>query len=105
VAAAAQLAFSSPIDVMGLAVMALLYAFSGCGGPLFVRSCEQSFVGRSRLSLIRLSCSLTSLSGLSKVHFGSTDALAGFAVITANLVVSFYFHIRDFENVARIIKQ
>jgi hypothetical protein len=42
---------------------------------------------------------------LSKVHFGSTDALAGFAVITANLVVSFYFHIRDFENVARIIKQ
>lgn len=37
--------------------------------------------------------------------FGSTDALAGFAAITANLVVSFYFAKRGFENVARIIKR
>lgn len=36
---------------------------------------------------------------------GSTDALAGFAAITANLVVSFYFAKRGFENVARIIKR
>ena len=37
--------------------------------------------------------------------FGSTDALAGFAATTANLVVSFYFAKRGFENVARIIKR
>ncbi|MCK1387386.1 hypothetical protein [Bradyrhizobium sp. 21] len=37
--------------------------------------------------------------------FGSTEALAGFAAITANLVVSFYFAKRGFENVARIIKR
>lgn len=36
---------------------------------------------------------------------GSTDVLAGFAAITANLVVSFYFAKRGFENVARIIKR
>ena len=36
---------------------------------------------------------------------GSTDPLAGFAAITANLVVSFYFTKRGFENVARIIKR
>ena len=36
---------------------------------------------------------------------GSTDPLAGFASITANLVVSFYFAKRGFENVARIIKR
>lgn len=36
---------------------------------------------------------------------GSTDALAGFAAITANLVVSFYFAKRGFENVARIMKR
>ncbi|KRP93193.1 hypothetical protein [Bradyrhizobium yuanmingense] len=36
---------------------------------------------------------------------GSTDALAGFAAVTANLVVSFYFAKRGFENVARIIKR
>lgn len=37
--------------------------------------------------------------------FGSTDPLAGFAAITANLVVSFYFAKRGFENIARIIKR
>lgn len=37
--------------------------------------------------------------------FGTTDALAGFAATTANLVVSFYFAKRGFENVARIIKR
>jgi len=37
--------------------------------------------------------------------FGATDALAGFAAITANLVVSFYFAKRGFENIARIIKR
>jgi hypothetical protein len=37
--------------------------------------------------------------------FGSTDALAGFAATTANLVVSFYFAKRGFENVARNIKR
>ena len=37
--------------------------------------------------------------------FGTTDPLAGFASITANLVVSFYFAKRGFENVARIIKR
>ncbi len=36
---------------------------------------------------------------------GSTDPLAGFASVTANLVVSFYFAKRGFENVARIIKR
>ena len=36
---------------------------------------------------------------------GSTDPLAGFAAITANVVVSFYFAKRGFENVARIIKR
>ena len=36
---------------------------------------------------------------------GTTDALAGFAAVTANLVVSFYFAKRGFENVARIIKR
>jgi hypothetical protein len=36
---------------------------------------------------------------------GSTDPLGGFASTTANLVVSFYFAKRGFENVARIIKR
>jgi hypothetical protein len=36
---------------------------------------------------------------------GVTDPLAGFAAVTANLVVSFYFAKRGFENVARIIKR
>ena len=36
---------------------------------------------------------------------GSTDPLAGFASVTANLVVSFYFAKRGFENVARIIRR
>jgi hypothetical protein len=36
---------------------------------------------------------------------GTTDPLAGFAAVTANLVVSFYFVKRGFENVARIIKR
>lgn len=36
---------------------------------------------------------------------GTTDGLAGFASTTANLVVSFYFVKRGFENVARIIKR
>lgn len=36
---------------------------------------------------------------------GTTDQLAGFASVTANLVVSFYFAKRGFENVARIIKR
>ena len=36
---------------------------------------------------------------------GSTDPLAGFAATTANLVVSFYFVKRGFENIARIIKR
>jgi hypothetical protein len=35
---------------------------------------------------------------------GTTDGLQGFASTTANLVVSFYFVKRGFENVARIIK-
>ena len=34
---------------------------------------------------------------------GTTDPLAGFASATSNLVVSFYFAKRGFENVARII--
>ncbi|BAM88393.1 hypothetical protein [Bradyrhizobium oligotrophicum] len=36
---------------------------------------------------------------------GSTDPLAGFASTTANLVISFYFAKRGFENVARIIRR
>jgi hypothetical protein len=36
---------------------------------------------------------------------GTTDPLAGFAATTSNLVVSFYFAKRGFENVARIIKR
>jgi hypothetical protein len=36
---------------------------------------------------------------------GATDPLAGFASVTANLVVSFYFAKRGFENVARIISR
>jgi hypothetical protein len=36
---------------------------------------------------------------------GTTDGLQGFAAATANLVVSFYFVKRGFENVARIIKR
>lgn len=36
---------------------------------------------------------------------GTTDALAGFASMTANLVVSFYFAKRGFENIARILKK
>lgn len=36
---------------------------------------------------------------------GTTEPLAGFASVTANLVVSFYFAKRGFENVARILKR
>jgi hypothetical protein len=36
---------------------------------------------------------------------GSTDPLAGWAATTANLIVSFYFAKRGFENIARIIKR
>jgi hypothetical protein len=36
---------------------------------------------------------------------GVTDPLAGFASATSNLVVSFYFAKRGFDNVARIIKR
>ena len=36
---------------------------------------------------------------------GTTDPLAGWAATTANLVVSFYFARRGFENIARIIKR
>lgn len=36
---------------------------------------------------------------------GTTEPLAGFAAVTANLVVSFYFAKRGFENVARIIRR
>jgi bacillopeptidase F (M6 metalloprotease family) len=36
---------------------------------------------------------------------GTTDPLAGFASVTANLVVSFYFAKRGFENVTRILKR
>ena len=36
---------------------------------------------------------------------GSTDPLAGFAAVTANLIVAFYFAKRGFENIARIIKR
>lgn len=36
---------------------------------------------------------------------GTTDALAGFAETTANLIVAFYFAKRGFENIARIIKK
>ena len=36
---------------------------------------------------------------------GTTDSLTGFAAVTSNLVVSFYFAKRGFENVARIIRR
>jgi hypothetical protein len=36
---------------------------------------------------------------------GVTDPLGGFAAVTSNLVVSFYFAKRGFENVARIIRR
>lgn len=36
---------------------------------------------------------------------GSTDPLTGWALYAANLVISFYFLKRGFENVARIIKR
>ncbi|WP_315747731.1 MULTISPECIES: hypothetical protein [unclassified Bradyrhizobium] len=36
---------------------------------------------------------------------GTTDPLAGWALVAANLVISFYFTKRGFENVARIIKR
>lgn len=36
---------------------------------------------------------------------GVTDGLQGFAATSANLIVSFYFVKRGFENVARIIKR
>lgn len=36
---------------------------------------------------------------------GVTDPLGGFAATTSNLVVSFYFAKRGFENIARIIKR
>lgn len=36
---------------------------------------------------------------------GATDGLQGFAATTSNLVVSFYFAKRGFENIARIIKR
>jgi hypothetical protein len=57
------------------------------------------------------------LMGISSLYFGkllvwdkvlglgTTDPLAGFASVTSNLVVSFYFAKRGFENVARIIKR
>ena len=41
----------------------------------------------------------------SVLGLGTTDPLAGFASVTSNLVVSFYFAKRGFENVARIIKR
>src|SRR5881397_3175694 len=43
--------------------------------------------------------------GYKVLGLGTTDPLAGVAAITANLVVSFYFAQRAFENVARIIKR
>lgn len=36
---------------------------------------------------------------------GTTDPLSGFASVTSNLIVSFYFAKRGFENVARILKR
>lgn len=36
---------------------------------------------------------------------GSTDPLVGWVEITSNLIVSFYFAKRGFENVARILKR
>lgn len=36
---------------------------------------------------------------------GVTDGLAGWSGTTANLIISFYFAKRGFENVARIIKR
>ncbi|WP_283808053.1 MULTISPECIES: hypothetical protein [Bradyrhizobium] len=35
----------------------------------------------------------------------TTNALVGFAAIASNLVVSFYFANREFENLAKIIKR
>lgn len=39
------------------------------------------------------------------IGLGTTDPLAGFASVTANLIVSFYFAKRSFENIARIIRR
>lgn len=39
------------------------------------------------------------------LKMGRTDGLDGFAEITANLIVAFYFAKRGFENIARIIKR
>jgi len=36
---------------------------------------------------------------------GTTDPLAGFASTTANLIVTFHFAKRGFENVAKIIRR
>jgi hypothetical protein len=36
---------------------------------------------------------------------GTTDGLAGWAAVSANLIVSFYFAKRGFENIARIIRR
>lgn len=36
---------------------------------------------------------------------GSTDAMAGAVAVWSNLIVSFYFAKRGFENIARIIKR
>ena len=36
---------------------------------------------------------------------GVTDPLVGFAEVTANLIVAFYFAKRGFENIARIIRK
>lgn len=36
---------------------------------------------------------------------GSTDAMAGAVAVWSNLIVSFYFAKRGFENVARILKR
>lgn len=39
------------------------------------------------------------------LSLGSTDPLTGWALWAANLIISFYFLKRGFENVARIIKR
>lgn len=39
------------------------------------------------------------------IGLGTTDPLARFASVTSNLVVSFYFAKRGFENFARIIRR
>ena len=39
------------------------------------------------------------------LELGATNPLGGFAETTSNLVVSFYFAKRGFENIARIIKR